>query len=308
LASVAPIDINNDRKIDIIYAGDLFGNLWKFDVSDSDPDNWAVAFGSSSNPLPLFTAEAENGNSQSIMVRPEVGRHKSRGGLLVYFGTGKYIEVADNTRQNQDTQTLYALWDNGSRITSRTELQKQEIIKEGDIAIPQTGGESQQVSYRVTTDNTVDWANKRGWYLDLMNTDGGNTDNKGERVIYAAALRDNRIIFTSMLPTDDVCEPGGSGWIMEFDAQSGSRVSDIIYDLDNDGQANDRVNIGTTSSPEMVGVSGLQIGVGLPTAPGFVGLGNNGDFVLATGSDSNIVPIRRFASRSLGRQSWRQVY
>lgn len=308
LATVAPIDLNNDRKIDVIYAGDLFGNLWKFDVSDSDPSNWGVAFGSSSNPLPLFTTEAIDGSPQPIMVRPEVGRHKSRGGVLIYFGTGKYIEVADNTRDNQTTQTLYALWDDGSRITNRNELQKQEIIKEGEVLVPADDGSYNPVSYRVTTDNTVDWANKRGWYIDLINTEGGNTDNEGERVIYSAALRDNRIIFTSMLPTDDVCEPGGSGWMMEFDAQQGSRVSDVIYDLDNDGQANDKVNIGTTSSPEMVSVSGLQVGVGLPTSPGFVGTGNTGDLIMATGSDGNIVPIRRFAARSLGRQSWRQVY
>ncbi|MGH8533221.1 MAG: pilus assembly protein [Gammaproteobacteria bacterium] len=37
LATPAPIDANGDSIVDYIYAGDLFGNLWKFDVSSSNP-------------------------------------------------------------------------------------------------------------------------------------------------------------------------------------------------------------------------------------------------------------------------------
>jgi type IV pilus assembly protein PilY1 len=34
LATPAPIDADGDGDIDRIYAGDLLGNLWAFDVSD----------------------------------------------------------------------------------------------------------------------------------------------------------------------------------------------------------------------------------------------------------------------------------
>ena len=42
LAPPAPVDFNGDNIIDIIYAGDLYGNLWKFDVTDSSPASWTA--------------------------------------------------------------------------------------------------------------------------------------------------------------------------------------------------------------------------------------------------------------------------
>lgn len=300
LATVAPVDLNNDRKVDVIYAGDLFGNLWKFDVSSATPSLWKTAFGSTAQPEPLFSATTETGYAQPIMARPEVGRHQSKEGVLIYFGTGKYIETADNTQSGQLTQTMYGIWDNGSRISSRSQLLEQKIIKEGL---------SNGLSYRVITNNELDWNSYRGWYVDLYNQDEGNTDNAGERIVTSPVLRDGRIVFTSMIPTDDVCLPGGEGWIMELDSQTGSRVAYTVYDIDgnSDFDGDDFVNIGTETEPEYVSVSGLKLDVGLPTSPGLISA-ESGDVVLVTGSDASIQRVERNASRSIGRQSWRQVY
>lgn len=299
LATVAPVDINNDRKIDQIYAGDLFGNLWKFDVSGTTTAQWKVAFGSSGNPAPLFSATSRSGVAQPIMVRPEVGRHRTRDGVLVYFGTGKYLEKLDNTQVGQQTQTLYALWDDGSTISSRTQLIEQKILKEGV---------SDGKTYRVLSQNDVDWNSYRGWYVDIYNQEGGNTNNYGERVVVSPILRDGRVVFTTIIPTNDVCLPGGDGWIMEMDSQTGGRVSYPVYDLNGDGKFNgdDYVDIGATT-PEYASVSGLKLNVGLPTAPGLVSAAAS-DVVLVTGTDANIERVGRNSSMSVGRQSWRQVY
>ena len=56
LATPLTVDANGDRIVDAIYAGDYQGNMWKFDVSDSNPNKWKVAFASSGQPAPLFTA------------------------------------------------------------------------------------------------------------------------------------------------------------------------------------------------------------------------------------------------------------
>ena len=56
LATPLTVDANGDRIVDAIYAGDYQGNMWKFDVSDSNPNNWKVAFTASSQPAPLFKA------------------------------------------------------------------------------------------------------------------------------------------------------------------------------------------------------------------------------------------------------------
>ncbi|MEE8245440.1 MAG: PilC/PilY family type IV pilus protein, partial [Pseudomonadales bacterium] len=100
LAGVAPVDVDGDRTIDYIYAGDLLGNLWKFDVSSSNSAQWKVAYKSGSTPLPLYVAKDKFGVPQPITAQPEVGAHPKNstsgvlgnGGYMVYFGTGKYIE------------------------------------------------------------------------------------------------------------------------------------------------------------------------------------------------------------------------
>src|SRR5690606_23477803 len=56
LSSPALVDSSGDRRIDIVYAGDLQGNVWKFDLSHSDPARWGVAYQSGSSNHPLFTA------------------------------------------------------------------------------------------------------------------------------------------------------------------------------------------------------------------------------------------------------------
>ncbi len=56
LATVDPVDLNGDNIVDAIYAGDLQGNMWKFDVSNTNSAQWKVAYGTASVPAPLFTA------------------------------------------------------------------------------------------------------------------------------------------------------------------------------------------------------------------------------------------------------------
>ena len=48
LSTPIAVDTNNDKMVDAIYAGDLLGNMWKFDVSSSTNANWKVAYGNRS--------------------------------------------------------------------------------------------------------------------------------------------------------------------------------------------------------------------------------------------------------------------
>jgi len=107
------IDIDLDQKVDFAYAGDLLGNMWKFDLRDSDVNNWCVAYegGVPSEPQPLFQAKNALGHRQPITMKPDVMRHciANRAGYMVLFGTGRYLgnsDFADNS-----VQTLYGIWD-----------------------------------------------------------------------------------------------------------------------------------------------------------------------------------------------------
>lgn len=123
LSTPALIDVNLDRRVDYVYAGDLRGNLWKFDLSAEDPSRWGVAYGEDRDgdgvidaadgdlPAPLFQAEG-----QPITSRPDVMIMHSAcasqaPGFLVVFGTGRYLGATDRLDQSQ--QSIYGLWDYG---------------------------------------------------------------------------------------------------------------------------------------------------------------------------------------------------
>jgi type IV pilus assembly protein PilY1 len=100
-----------DDKVDYVYAGDLKGNLWKFDLTSTDYTQWDVAYKSGTTPKPLFQAKGPGGLNQAITTKPDVVFHPEKPGYLVVFGTGKYLGESDI--ENSSVQTLYAVWDYG---------------------------------------------------------------------------------------------------------------------------------------------------------------------------------------------------
>ena len=150
-----PVDTDGDGDIDIAYAGDLRGNLWKFNLLDL------------SNPSvgKLFSAVDSSNNQQPITSAPVAVPHP-QGGFMVGFGTGKYLEHADLS--NTAEQTLYGIWDNqpGGSVSTvtggRTDLQEQTVLTVVNVA---------GVDYRLTSDNSIDYTDSinppRGWYMDL---------------------------------------------------------------------------------------------------------------------------------------------
>ncbi|MCF7982215.1 MAG: hypothetical protein K9K86_09535 [Pseudomonadales bacterium] len=312
LATVTPVDADKDFDVDYIYAGDLRGNLWKFDVSNNQADKWDVAFHSGSGknavPKPLFTAVSPQGNPQPITARPSVSFQIDKGedGFLVYFGTGKYLGASDNTATGQETQTFYGIWDNGVAVASRSELLKQEITLEPQVTVG-----SDKLTLRLTTDNTIDWKVQKGWYLDLINTDPNVTaDNRGERQITNPVFRDGRIIFTTLLPSSSSCDYGGSSFLMELDAESGSRLPDPPFDLDNDGDFDDSDSyVVKDASGNIIAVippSGLRYD-GIISTPTIIGCKGN-ECKQMSNTSGNVNSVFENTQGGVGRQSWRQLF
>ena len=118
LSTPNAVDVNNDLKADYVYAGDLLGNMWKFDFTGTDPSQWQVAYCDNADqvrhcqdtlsgmiPRPLFSGLS----TQPITAAPDVMRHRSGLGYMVVFGTGKYMGEADLS--SLDAQSLYGIWD-----------------------------------------------------------------------------------------------------------------------------------------------------------------------------------------------------
>src|SRR5690606_18541839 len=113
LSTPALVDINGDKIIDVVYAVDLQGNMWKFDLSKSNPEEWGIAEGATQ---PLFTARNANNQVQPITSPVEVGYHK-QGGYMIFFGTGRFIAAGDAT--DKKVQSLYGIWDRYKESNNR---------------------------------------------------------------------------------------------------------------------------------------------------------------------------------------------
>jgi type IV pilus assembly protein PilY1 len=293
LATPVPVDTDGDRITDSVYAGDLQGNMWKFDLNGSNAAQWGVEFKQGANDRPLFTASDAGGTRQPITQRPAVGRHPD-GGYMVYFGTGSFHAVGDNVVTSPaPEQTFYGIRDNGSRLTNgRNQLQEQEIVAEVAAAAGDV---------RVVSDNAVNYGSDAGWYLDLVSPVNGA---EGERSVANPVLRGDRIIFTTLIPSSEPCDFGGSGWLMELDALNGMRLPYSVLDIDGDGQfdADDFVEVDGT----MVPVSGLRSSVGIIKSPGIISAGDR-EFKYASGSTGEIAVITERNSTDGGRKSWREI-
>jgi type IV pilus assembly protein PilY1 len=244
--------VDGDFVADFIYVGDQRGNLWRFNVSSSNTSDWT----STSNFGVLFTATDASNVAQPITSRPSVGFHPDGFiGTLVYFGTGKYLEAVDTQITGAQTQTFYGIWDRmkptvASNLVAKSDLLTQTLSLNG--------------AAREVTDNTMVWKagtpvpspSYLGWKVNLP--------DPGERQITDSVLREGRVIFTTTIPSNDPCDPAGSGWLMELDSRNGGRLDDT-FDTDGDGDVD--IDDKITSGGEDFGAAGLLQTDGAPSQP-----------------------------------------
>jgi len=297
LSSVAVVSTADNGVADLVYAGDLNGNLWKFDLSATNPADWKVAYGAAGALLPLFKAA----DGQRFTARPDVVRFP-KGGYLVTLGSGRYIDVADNAAGA--TQALYGIWDNGAPVAI-AQLQNQTIVGTAD-----RGGNT----FRLTThavgaatdtvlagDGALSldeyYATRKGWKMNLVES--------GERVVADATVRFGHVVVSTLFPNTAVCENGGKGWIMDLDVITGNRSPALDTNGDNVVTDADYLN-GTM-------VSGVRINA-VPAAATIMRSGtknpNGGslDDKLINTSAGNIVRVRENGNPTPSRRAaWEQI-
>lgn len=306
-ATLTPVDLNGDQVADYIYGGDLFGNVWKFDLNDADSTKWKLDYklysACSADPC-IKTTGSSVSNAQPITTAVTVGKSKNGIGQMVYFGTGQYIEVTDNNGALGGRQTFYGIHDTGANVTGRSKLLQQTITIEASVAVNDTKGTVstaddtiRNIPLRETSNNYPTIA-KQGWYLDMVPPAG----ERGERLISVPAIRGKRLLFVTNIPANDPCSPGGDSWLMSLDAFTGGRLNQT-YDLDKDGKfgAGDKV-FGPTGNP--VVASGIKVGSG-GNAPSFMP-GADSDQVIISGNDQ-LETMRIDEGDDINRQSWQQI-
>jgi type IV pilus assembly protein PilY1 len=164
------VDTNADGLADAIYAGDLKGNLWKFDVSAATPASWGVAY----HGRPLFKARAVDGSASSyqpISGAPEFSFHP-KGGILVSFATGKALSSTDFPDTSGRPHSIYGIWD-------KTAFATMDATALDDVATGLPRLRTQLVGRSLTRQSSgdgfvegvaINWASKMGWFVNLPAT------------------------------------------------------------------------------------------------------------------------------------------
>ncbi|MDD9892418.1 MAG: PilC/PilY family type IV pilus protein, partial [Gammaproteobacteria bacterium] len=256
MATLAVVDVENDLNVDYAYGGDLVGNLWKLDLTSTDENDWD--FSVSIGPTALFQATNFSGVPQPITTEPMVmlhPQHPSSEGQLVLFGTGELLE-ADEVGEQHYTQSIYGIWDQNDsspiQTSDKTEYLRRFIIDSVSVNIDtDLDGTQESAIIRLVSDDTydsdgsggadgpIDWTNHIGWYMDLAEgaTDAAVelADNQGERVVADPVLRNDRLLISTTIPDEAICEPAISNWLFELDAADGSPTVFPPFDLNGDG-------------------------------------------------------------------------
>lgn len=214
-------DVGGDQVDDIAVAGDLAGNLWRFDLTSSNPASWTVDL-----MFKAYPSTANNGNGAGtcdavgkcpITVMPMGMRNPDTRGIVWIFGTGKYLGKDDRSN-NIPAQSFYGIYDLGAGSADYPILPSKLNVQ--DMVENTISG----VTYRfVSTTPVTTVANALGWTLPLK-----IAAESGERNVVTAFPLDtsNRVVLATLIPTtSDPCSPGRKGALIVLDAASGSGVT-----------------------------------------------------------------------------------
>ena len=274
LSSPIAVDVNADEKVDFVYAGDLKGNMWKFDLTGHNAVEWGVAYNDGTYDQPLFKAVGPGGSEQAITSKPEVMLHPDSHGLMVLFGTGKFLGNDDFT--DNSTQSVYGIWDYGDRVYypgewgdysndddqeylgtfTRDQLSNQPqnvtLLKQtsdrSTVFVKDENDNPVEVNLRVMSNNQPIWKTRydndtqgEANFPDLSDIGTSHAGwyydlpLVGERIINDMLLRDGRLAVICFRPDPDRCSDESNSFLMELNAFSGGTIPAVIFDLNEDG-------------------------------------------------------------------------
>jgi type IV pilus assembly protein PilY1 len=204
IAYVTAADLDGDHITDYVYAGDVYGNVWRFDLtgcnisgtSSTSCPSWAQgAWGVT--PGPLFTTQTGQPITTPIVLASAVTSGTSPS-MMLTFGTGQRTQFTPSTATSYatGTQSVYGIWDwnfttwnahsaftNASLVASTSGTDQTGL---GSTAPVLTSSNLQQQIYAVGAAGTIvvqnlqtiAWrncsgscsGNQFGWYVNLPNT------------------------------------------------------------------------------------------------------------------------------------------
>ncbi|WP_424776057.1 PilC family type IV pilus tip adhesin [Neisseria cinerea] len=191
LSSPTLVDTDFDGVVDVVYAGDRGGNMYRFNVVDPDPSKWNYSIVYRGNP------------SQPITAAPAVSRRESNK-YVVIFGTGSDLTAADTV--DQTTQSVYGIFDDVS-WDSKTGGPKTAPNARGNELVKQNMSKDNGLIF--LSNNEIDEKTKKGWKIDLA--PGERVTLKPNMILRTAVVTirnyTKKTVMTGASSTGDLCIP-----------------------------------------------------------------------------------------------------
>lgn len=209
LSTPTLVDTDFDGVVDIAYAGDRYGNMFRFDLSGETPSKWSAQM--------IF----QGSGNQPITSAPAVSR-RSKDKYVVIFGTGSEIYQNELNNTNGQINAVYGIYDDVSDkavLASSSELEQQTRERESD-------------DEHIYVSNNKVGEGKKGWSLTL---DPNERVTVKPTMILRTAVVTIRKYETKTIHTDssstDVCLPDSTSTqttaktiILGVNAENGGRL------------------------------------------------------------------------------------
>lgn len=209
------VDSTKGFESDVVYSGVVqglyiqqqTGKLVRMLTNNDDPAQWSIST--------IF----QTSGYRPLLYAPAVSVRGSD--LWIYIASGRFLHMYDKSL-SIDTQKLYGFKDpcfNGSLVsTCTTTVTETDLADVSTVVVKIDGTISGTGSITGTPTNWESLksviSQKKGWMMNL------NTAQ--ERGVAKPALIGDIVLFTTYLPTSDICSAGGTGYLYALYSLTGT--------------------------------------------------------------------------------------
>lgn len=211
IAYVSSADLDGDHVTDYVYAGDRFGNLWRFDLTSNNAANWAAG------TSPIFSTPGGQPITTRVTVTSALSGNNP-GRVMLDFGTGQQLSqtLTSPATYASGTQTIYGIWDwnmsawnalgsvQYSSLTAPQTITTAKLVTQTatDVNVTDSNG-NVTGRYRTVTQNKICWAGSATCIPGTSNTQFGwqlNLPDSGEQIIYSPTTAYGLFIVNTTIP------------------------------------------------------------------------------------------------------------
>jgi len=277
--SAKAVDLDGDGITDYIYAGDLKGNVWRWDLTASASTSWPSA------PIKLFntgTGKPITTEIQAAVIPNPYGLPR----VMVDFGTGEQLQSANQSNPNANTyatgqQALFGIWDGNmaawnllsganqydsfpATIGSTTITQPYTVLAANLVSqsSDDVTGTTASTNYRSITTHPVCWADgpsgcstygtlgQYGWTYPFPSS---SSTTYPEQVVFNPVISQGIFVVNTYIATSvQACTTANpTGWTVAVNVGTGGSLPSSYF-INSSGVNESAVQLGATGSPSFI--------------------------------------------------------